>query len=93
MRCPGARLGFHRRDIWHQPTFRATVSAQFQLSQPANSQVVAPHHRLRPNLVLSQVVLPGPRIPAVATNTVTYVDGDPKTLEDQGAVESVGFSA
>jgi ATP-dependent helicase Lhr and Lhr-like helicase len=44
-------------------------------------------------LNLAGIVLPGPRIPAVATNTVTYVDGDPKTLEDRGAVESVGFSA
>jgi ATP-dependent Lhr-like helicase len=41
-------------------------------------------------LNLAGIVLPGPRIPAVATNTVTYVDG---ALEDQGAVESVGFSA
>jgi ATP-dependent Lhr-like helicase len=41
-------------------------------------------------LNLAGIVLPGPRIPAVATNTVTYVDG---TLEDQGAVDSVGFSA
>jgi len=44
-------------------------------------------------LNLTGVVLPGLRIPAVATNTVTYVDGAPKTLEDQGAVDSVGFSA
>jgi ATP-dependent Lhr-like helicase len=41
-------------------------------------------------LNLAGIVLPGPRVPAVATNTVTYVDG---ALEDQGAVESVGFSA
>jgi ATP-dependent Lhr-like helicase len=41
-------------------------------------------------LNLAGIVLPGPRIPAVATNTVTYVDG---ALEDQGAVDSVGFSA
>ena len=41
-------------------------------------------------LNLAGIVLPGPRIPAVSTNTVTYVDG---ALEDQGAVESVGFSA
>ena len=41
-------------------------------------------------LNLAGIVLPGPRVPAVATNTVTYVDG---TLEDQGAVDSVGFSA
>ena len=31
------------------------ASAQFQLSPPADSQVIAPRHRLRPNLVLSQV--------------------------------------
>ncbi len=41
-------------------------------------------------LNLAGIVLPGPRVPAVATNTVTYVDGD---LADQGAVDSVGFSA
>jgi ATP-dependent Lhr-like helicase len=41
-------------------------------------------------LNLAGIVLPGPRVPAVATKTVTYVDG---ALEDQGAVESVGFSA
>jgi ATP-dependent Lhr-like helicase len=41
-------------------------------------------------LNLAGIVLPGPRIPAVAANTVTYVDGAP---EDRGAVESVGFSA
>ena len=41
-------------------------------------------------LNLAGIVLPGPRVPAVATNTVTYVDG---ALEDQGAVDSVGFSA
>ena len=41
-------------------------------------------------LNLAGIVLPGPRVPAVATNTVTYVDG---ALDDQGAVESVGFSA
>jgi ATP-dependent Lhr-like helicase len=41
-------------------------------------------------LNLAGIVLPGPRIPAVATNTVTYVDG---ALEDRGAVQSVGFSA
>jgi len=41
-------------------------------------------------LNLAGIVLPGPRIPAVATNTVTYVDGAP---EDQGAADSVGFSA
>jgi ATP-dependent Lhr-like helicase len=44
-------------------------------------------------LNLAGIVLPGPRVPAVATNTVTYVDGDPEPLEDQGAVDSVGFSA
>jgi ATP-dependent Lhr-like helicase len=41
-------------------------------------------------LNLAGIVLPGPRIPAVATNMVAYVDG---ALEDQGAVDSVGFSA
>ena len=41
-------------------------------------------------LNLAGIVLPGPRVPAVATNTVTYVDGAP---EDRGAVDSVGFSA
>ena len=41
-------------------------------------------------LNLAGILLPGPRIPAVAANTVTYVDGAP---EDRGAVESVGFSA
>jgi ATP-dependent Lhr-like helicase len=41
-------------------------------------------------LNLAGIVLPGPRVPAVATNTVTYVDG---ALDDQGAVDSVGFSA
>jgi ATP-dependent Lhr-like helicase len=41
-------------------------------------------------LNLAGIVLPGPRVPAVATNTVTYVDG---ALADQGAVDSVGFSA
>jgi len=41
-------------------------------------------------LNLAGILLPGPRIPAVATNTVTYVDG---ALEDQDAVGSVGFSA
>jgi len=41
-------------------------------------------------LNLTGIALPGPRIPAVATNTVTYIDG---ALEDQGAVDSVGFSA
>ena len=41
-------------------------------------------------LNLAGIVLPGPRVPAVATNTVTYVDG---ALEHQGAVDSVGFSA
>jgi len=41
-------------------------------------------------LNLAGIVLLGTRVPAVATNTVTYVDG---ALEDQGAVESVGFSA
>ena len=41
-------------------------------------------------LNLAGIVLAGPRIPAVATNTVTYVDG---ALEDQGAVVSAGFSA
>jgi ATP-dependent Lhr-like helicase len=41
-------------------------------------------------LNLTGVLLPGPRIPAVATNTVTYIDG---ALDDQGAVDSVGFSA
>ena len=41
-------------------------------------------------LNLAGIVLPGPRIPAVAANTVTYVDG---ALADQGAVDSVGFSA
>ena len=41
-------------------------------------------------LNLTGIVLPGLRIPAVATNTVTYVDGAP---EDQGAADSVGFSA
>ena len=49
-----AQLGLHRRDIRHQPTLRATVGAQFQLSRPADSQVIAPHHRLHPNLVPSQ---------------------------------------
>src|SRR6266536_644379 len=44
-------------------------------------------------LNLAGIVLPGPRVPAVATNTVTYVDGDPQTLADQGAVDSVEFSA
>jgi ATP-dependent helicase Lhr and Lhr-like helicase len=41
-------------------------------------------------LNLTGIVLPGLRIPAVATNTVTYVDGAPP---EQGAVDSVGFSA
>jgi len=41
-------------------------------------------------LNLTGVVLPGLRIPAVATNTVPYVDG---ALPEQGAVDSVGFSA
>jgi ATP-dependent Lhr-like helicase len=41
-------------------------------------------------LNLAGIVLPGPRVPAVATNTVTYVDG---ALADQDTVESVGFSA
>ena len=41
------------------------VSAQFQLSRPADSQVIALHHRLRSNPVLSQVRLPGPRSPGV----------------------------
>jgi ATP-dependent helicase Lhr and Lhr-like helicase len=41
-------------------------------------------------LNLAGIVLPGPRVPAVATNTVTYVDG---ALADQGAVDSVEFSA
>ena len=41
-------------------------------------------------LNLTGIVLPGPRIPAVATNTVTYVDG---ALPEQGAVDSAGFSA
>ena len=41
-------------------------------------------------LNLTGIVLPGPRIPAVATNTVTYIDGAPP---EQGAVDSVGFSA
>jgi hypothetical protein len=54
-----ARLGLHRRDIRHQPTLRAAVSAQFQLSRPADSQVIAPHHRLHPNLVPSQGRTPG----------------------------------
>ena len=54
-----ARLGRHRRDIRHQPTLRAAVSAQFQLSRPADSQVIAPHHRLHPNLVPSQGRTPG----------------------------------
>jgi hypothetical protein len=31
-----ARLGLHRPDIGPQPALRATVSAQFQLSRPAN---------------------------------------------------------
>jgi ATP-dependent Lhr-like helicase len=44
-------------------------------------------------LNLTGIALPGLRIPAVATNTVTYVDGDPKTLAEQDAVDSVGFSA
>jgi hypothetical protein len=54
-----ARLGLHRRDIRHQPTLRAAVSAQFQLSRPADSQVIAPRHRLHPNLVPSQGRTPG----------------------------------
>jgi hypothetical protein len=54
-----ARRGLHRRDIRHQPTLRAAVSAQFQLSRPAASQVIAPHHRLHPNLVPSQGGTPG----------------------------------
>jgi len=45
-------------------------------------------------LNLTGVLLPGPRVPALLTNTVTYVDG---ALEIQGAVYSVpeaaGFSA
>jgi len=41
-------------------------------------------------LNLTGVLLPGPRIPAVLANTVTYVDG---ALDDQGAVDSAGFSA
>jgi ATP-dependent Lhr-like helicase len=41
-------------------------------------------------LNLAGIVLPGPRVPAVATNTVTYVDG---ALADQDTVDSVGFSA
>jgi ATP-dependent helicase Lhr and Lhr-like helicase len=41
-------------------------------------------------LNLTGVLLPGPRIPALLTNTVTYIDG---ALDDQGAVDSVGFSA
>ncbi len=41
-------------------------------------------------LNLAGIVLPGPRVPSVATNTVTYIDG---ALADQGAVDSVGFSA
>jgi ATP-dependent Lhr-like helicase len=41
-------------------------------------------------LNLAGIVLPGPRVPAVAAGTVTYLDGAP---EDQGAVDSVGFSA
>jgi ATP-dependent Lhr-like helicase len=41
-------------------------------------------------LNLTGIVLPGLRIPAVATNAVTYVDGAPPEL---GAVDSVGFSA
>ena len=44
-------------------------------------------------LNLTGIVLPGLRIPAVATNTVTYIDGDPKTLPEQDAVDSAGFSA
>ena len=48
-----ARPGLHRRDIRRQPTLRAAVSAQSQLSRPADSQVIAPHHRLHPNLVPS----------------------------------------
>ena len=38
-------------------------------------------------LNLAGIVLPGPRIPAVATNTVTYIDG---ALADQGAVDQSG---
>jgi hypothetical protein len=37
------------------------VSAQSRLSRPANSQVTAPHHRLRPNRVLSQGYVAGNR--------------------------------
>ena len=59
MGTASARLGLHRRDIRHQPTLRAAVSAQFQLSRPADSQVIAPHHRLHPNLVPSQGRTPG----------------------------------
>ena len=41
-------------------------------------------------LNLTGIVLPGLRIPAVATNSVTYVDGAPA---DQDAVDPVVFSA
>jgi ATP-dependent helicase Lhr and Lhr-like helicase len=41
-------------------------------------------------LNLTGIVLPGVRIAAVATNTVTYIDG---ALPEQDAVDSVGFSA
>jgi ATP-dependent Lhr-like helicase len=41
-------------------------------------------------LNLTGVLLPGPRVPALLTNTVTYIDG---ALDNQGAVDSVGFSA
>jgi ATP-dependent Lhr-like helicase len=34
-------------------------------------------------LNLAGIVLPGPRIPAVATNTVTYTDGDLQTPEEE----------
>ena len=56
---PSRPTWFSPFDIRHQPTLRAIVSAQFQLSRPANSQVIAPHHRLRPNLVPSQVARRG----------------------------------
>ena len=41
-------------------------------------------------LNLTGVLLPGPRVPALLTNTVTYVDG---ALDDQGAVDSVPEAA
>ena len=55
-----------------------------------NARDTAERYSVPDTIAWLGIVLPGLRIPAVATNTVTYIDG---ALPEQGAVDSVGFSA